>query len=653
MIRELHADLETYSEVPIEHGTHRYAEGAEIMLFLYAFDDGPVQCWDVTTGAPMPRELLAALRDESVTIVGWNFGNFDSVIMQHCGIPVDRSRIHDCMVQALSHGLPGALDKNCEVFKLSEEEAKIKDGKRLIQLFCKPRPKNQKLRRATRETHPEEWQRFIDYGKSDIVSARILYRRMPRWNYPNNLSEHALWVLDQKINNRGVLVDQQLALAAIEAAAKAKTDLDDAVNLATLFEVESTRKTAKLLAYLRETCDLDIANLKGGTLEKLLELPELDEHVRELLVNRLQASSTSVAKYKRLLRAVSHDGRLRGLMQFAGAARTARWAGRVFQPQNLTRIPKWMKKIYDNVVELVKSGNVELLFDNVMEVLSVIVRACIVAPPGRKLVIADLSNIEGRVLAWLAGEAWKLTAFAEGRDLYVEGYSRSFGVTQQEVVDDDNAGGVMRLIGKVQELACGYQGAVGAFQSMALIYNLDIEDEVALPLVKAWRKANPNIVSFWYELERMVKASVREPGRLFTCRRLVIRTDGAWTKVRLPSGRLLCYLDVQLDDADKLSYLGVHPYTKRWCRIATYGGKLVENVTQAVARDVLAENMPVAERHFYEIVLSVHDELITETDDTDEFSATELAEIMSIVPRWAEGLPLAAAGYTTRRYRKD
>lgn len=937
----LYADLETYSEVPIEHGTAVYAAAAEILLFAYAVDDGPAKCWDATSFQPMPDELWKALFDDSVIIVGHNFGNFDStVLLSASPANVSPKRIHDTMIQALSHGLPGSLEKLCDLYRLGDDVAKIKDGKRLIQLFCKPRPKNQKLRRATRETHPEEWQRFTEYAKSDITSMRALYKKMPKWNYPNNVKEADSWVLDQKINRRGACIDVEFVDAAIDAAAVASKNLDAEIESLTEGDISSSRKTGRLLEYINDELGFDLSNLRGATLEKVLESPDIDDTLRELLVNRLQSGSTSVAKYKRLRRAVSHDGRVRFLLQFAGASRTARWAGRVFQPQNLTRVPRWAKKIYDDLVEMVKSGSAHLLFDNMMEALSVIVRACIIAPPGKKLCIADLSNIEGRVLAWLAGCTWKLEAFASGRDLYVEGYARSFGVSQQEVVDDDKAGGTMRLVGKVQELACftpdtlvltdgglkaivdvsksdrlwdgvewvkhagvlgkgvkkvvrvdgiratpehlirageswlpvselvsnerslslaletgsaslplsalnmeekgeysrselratvgashtaytyliyvqarvraatcalkkllvnglkdtqatqtlcqttatvgaysiesqpastgvgtrttqgttttaeegsecilhgsridgsfcgisppskggtirrlsltgvrlmkatplatfaslprgltattsgksetskkesttlsdvydialagprsrftiktdsgwliahncGYQGAVGAFQSMADIYGLDIEDSRALTLVKAWRAANIEIKTFWYDLEKAVKRSIREPGTTLRCRRIDVRTDGAWLKLRLPSGRLICYLKPELDDEGKISYLGVHPYTKKWCRIKTYGGKLVENVTQAVARDVLAENMPLAEANGYEIVLTVHDELITETADCSLFSAEALAEIMATVPPWAEGLPLDASGYETYRYRKD
>jgi DNA polymerase len=366
--------------------------------------------------------------------------------------------------------------------------------------------------------------------------------------------------------------------------------------------------------------------------------------VRELISMRLEASLTSGKKHQALLRGVSADGRLRGLLRFCGASRTGRWSGQLFQPQNLVRPAKYIKQDWDGCIEAIKSGAVEVLYDKPLEVISGTVRGALVAPPGRKLVIADLSNIEGRVLAWLAGEQWKLDAYAAGDDLYKLAYSRAFGCGVDAVTDDK------RQIGKVMELALGYQGAVGAFSTMAAAFGVELPEAYVVQLVKAWRKANYQISTFWYEMEDAARRAVSNPGATVECRKLKLGYATGWLRIKLPSGRYLCYPHARIDAGGKLAYEGTNQYTRKWGKIQTYGGKLVENVTQAVARDVMAANMPAIEAAGFEIVLSVHDELVTESATG---TAGQLSQLLAARPAWAPGLPLAAAGYETTRYRKD
>jgi DNA polymerase len=388
--------------------------------------------------------------------------------------------------------------------------------------------------------------------------------------------------------------------------------------------------------------------------------------VRELLANRLQASSTSVSKYKTFLRVTNSDGRVRGTLQFGGAGRTNRWAGRMVQLHNMSRVPKYLKSQYDFAIETIRNGCVDLVYANVMEVIGSTVRGALVATPGHKLCRADLSNIEGRVLAWLAGESWKVKAFAEGEDLYVQGYSRSFRVPVAEVEADEEAGGTMRLIGKVQELACGFGGAVGAFGSMAQLYGVNLTEDRILEIVRAWRSANPEIVSFWYALEDTVIRAIQRPGITLDCRMLKVRRSGNWLRIRLPSGRCLCYPMPRFDPKKTLvvdgkevknpvggiTFMGLNQYTRRYERLQTYSGRLVENVVQATARDVFAECLERVEAAGYPVILHVHDGIIAETPDTEEWSGDRVAELMSVNPTWADGLPIAAEGSETRRYRK-
>lgn len=715
-------DLETYSAVPITNGTHAYAEGAEIMLFAYAIDDGPVKVWDCTARPLMPDDLADALDDPAVILYAHN-SHFDRTVLWHNGYRLPRERWRDTMVKALAHSLPGSLGDLCDILKIPTDKAKDKAGRQLIMLFCKPRPATSKVRRATRETHPAEWAKFVEYAGLDIEAMRAIDKKLPAWNY--QAGELALWHLDQAINDRGVMVDTDLAHAAIRAVERAQKVLAHRTNELTDGAVQAATQRDAMLRHLVAAYGIDLPDMQQSTLERRIADPDLPAELRELLAIRLQASTTSTSKYKTLAKAVSSDGRLRGTLQFNGASRTGRWAGRLFQPQNLPR-PVLRQAAIDQGIEALKADCEDLLFSNVMELTSSAIRGAIVAPKGKKLVVADLSNIEGRVLAFLAGEEWKLQAFADfdtvqteggewitgtelvaayldrrpvplardakgepirkGHDLYKLAYAKSFGI-KPEAVSKDN-----RQVGKVQELALGYEGGVGAFLTFAAAYNIDLEamGEQAIDAIpdaimgeaaralewtkqqkrptfglsdrawlvcdsfkRSWRYAHPAISSFWKDLEEAARLAVMRPGVTYECRMLKLRRDGAWLRIRLPSGRFLCYPSPQLDDAGKLSYMGVNQYSRKWSRLKTYGGKLAENVTQAASRDVLAGNMPAIEAAGYQIVLSVHDENITEAEDRDEFNADHLAGLMATTPTWAKGLPLAAAGFEAYRYRKD
>lgn len=656
MNRLLWIDLETYSEVPIQHGLHVYAARAEILLWAYALDDGPVRCWDLTLGGPMPEDLFYALRDPEVALVAHNY-MFEFAVLTARGFDLPVSRWRCTMAQALQHGLPGGLDKLSAIFKLAEDEAKVVDGRRLVQLFCVPRPSNMKLRRATRDTHPEDWERFMAYCAADVTAMRVIAAKLPAWNLTP--PERELFELDGRINTRGITMDRSLADAAVRTidaeqkrlAARTAEVTDDALT--------STTKVEAFRAHLAEHYDIDLPNLRAQTVEKALAGADIPEDVRELLLIRAQASLTSAAKYKVVQRALSPDGRLRITLQFCGAARTGRWAGRLFQPQNTPR-PSYMglrkaalQDAIDAGIRAIKLGVADLVVERPMEMASAAVRGLIVAPSGHRLVVADLANIEGRVLAWLAGEEWKLDAFraydaGAGPDLYVLAYARSFGKRLEDVTGDD------RQIGKVQELALGYQGAVGAFASMAALYGVELPEEEVLKIVRAWRRANAAINRFWYAVEGAARSAILNPRTEFPVGRLVFDRVGNWLRCRLPSGRFLCYPSPHVSpETEKLSYMGTDPYTKVFKRLKTYGGKLTENATQAVARDVLAYALPRVERAGFLPVLTVHDEVITEAPDISEFDVARLTALLTEGESWTEGLPLAAAGFEAYRYRKE
>ncbi len=683
----LFLDLETYSETPIKNGTHAYAENAEVMIFAWALNDGEVHVEDLTKRT-LSQKLVSLLTNPAVKLIAHNSG-FDRTVLRHVFPMLDLKidRWEDTMVQAMSHSLPGGLGPLSEIFNLEQDTAKDKAGRQLIQLFCKPRPKTSKIRRATSETHPEEWANFVAYAKNDILAMRELYKKIPKWNFRN--TELALWHLDQKINDRGVCIDLELVESAIEAVNKEQAELAKQTKEMTNGEVEAATQRDAMLKHILSAHNVSLPDMQKSTLERRLNDDSLPLAVRELLAIRLQASTTSTAKYKALDLGTNTDGRLRGTLQFNGASRTGRWAGRTFQPQNLPR-PSLDQDTIDQGIESLKIGLADVFYDNVMELTSSAIRGCICAPKGKKLVISDLSNIEGRALSWLAGEEWKNQAFRDfdngkGHDLYKLSYAKSFGVSPADVDKDQ------RQIGKVQELALGYEGGVGAFLTFATAYGLDldamaqqaiggIDQSVMNEAIRAyewhkkerrntfnlkrdtwlvcdsfkrsWRYAHPNIWAWWAELKDAAISAIMNPGKAYKCRSVSFYKKRSWLLIKLPSGRFLCYPSARIEDG-KISYMGNNQYTRKWQRLYTYGGKFAENITQAFARDILGHNMPIIEDAGYEIVLSVHDEVLSETPDTPEFNHEQLSNLLATNPEWASDLPLAAAGFESYRYRKD
>ncbi len=666
-------DLETASTVPIKAGAYRYSEGARILVQAYAADEGPV------TAEPFDAAVLQELIDSADIVVAHNGGLFDRVQLARHGVTIPVEKLHDTMAIAYQHSLPGSLDTLAGVFRL--QASKDKDGKRLIRLFCVP---NKKGGFATPETHPEDWRKFLDYAKTDIEVMRQLYKKMPTWNLTP--FERRVWAADQAINDRGLGVDVALATAAITAVDAAQVHLAERASDLTLGVVGSATQRNALLSYMNEAYGLGLEDLKGSTVEKALERDDLPAELRELLVVRSQASTTSTAKYRALLDCVCADGRLRGLKQYCGASRTGRWAGRLWQPDNLPRSTiagfkgEALQEAIEIGIEALKLGAADLLFDNVMELTSAALRGLIVPRAGRTLAVADLNAIEGRVLAWLAGEQWKLDAYARGEDLYKVTAGRILGKRPEDITDDER-----QQVGKVSELALGFQGGPGAFVTFATAYNINIDKladrarETLSPAIveestkgwdwaleqerdtrglsrdtwigidaikRAWRMAHPKISRFWGDLEDAARAAIENPGDEYQAGRVTFIRNAAWLMMRLPSDRCLCY-PAATNGEEAITFMGTNQFTRRFERMPTYGGKLAENATQAVARDILAHGLVLAEERGFEPVMHVHDEIIAEN-----CTAAELSEVMSIAPAWADGLPLAAKGFDCARYRK-
>ncbi len=702
----LYYDLETRSRCDLlRAGSYRYAESpsTEILLIAWAIDDGPVTVTDLTA-EPVPPALWQALNEDTCVV---HNAAFERPVVRHClGADVSPERYHDTAAQARTLALPHSLDALGRVVGLDNDQAKDKDGKRLIRAFSLPQKNGRFIEPSDR---PEDWQRFIEYARQDVEAMREIYRRLPTWVYRGD--ERRVWELDQHINDRGFLVDTELARRAIELTDAEQHNLAERVRELTDGEVGSATQRDQLLRYLRDTHGVELPDMREQTLLSALRgdsLHELPNGARELIRCRLKASKTSTAKYQAVVEGACHDDRLRGGLFYYGA-HTGRWSGRQLQPQNLPRPSIGDDEIHA-AVDGIKAGAADLLYDEPMQVASDCIRSVITAPD--KLVVSDLSNIEGRALAWQAGEEWKLDAFrafdrGEGPDLYNVTAASILGC-QPDNIDKHTR----TALGKVPELALGFAGGAGAFQSMAAIYGTRMADywptlQMTLPAsaieraeqawetrgklsevehdewvaseaVKvAWRDRHPETVAYWYEVENAAKSAVQRPGSDFTARRILFRRIGHWLVARLPSRRLLVYPWPRIVQATRGTVYGSDKCAKckgEGCKRCggigytetredlqvrrfrgsngywetTYSGRLVENLTQAIARDVLASGLAQAEKQGFRPVLTVHDEIICERGTEPELSA-----ILSTPPNWCPDMPLASAGYEATRFKKD
>lgn len=685
-------DTETFSPTKISRGTDVYAQLVEIMIVAYAFDNGVVQLWDCTLDPIMPADLRAALDDPSYTIVAHN-AFFDRTVMRYAWqFEVPLERWHCTMAQALAHSLPAGLALLCDVLGVKTRK---QSGKDYINLFCMPRPKKQKLRRATRETHPQEWAAFMSYAADDVGAMRDAFYAMPSRNYKGD--EKALWCLDQEINDYGFAVDLEFAQAAVDMLKADKERLDAEITSLTNGRVTAATQREKFMVELLMEYGVVLESLKADDLEELMLSDSIPTEVKELLRIRITSAMNSTAKFTRMMNCVSPDGRLRGTRQYNGASRTGRSAGRIFNPYNLRR-PAMKAADIERCIQLVKDGDgegVELFADNLREACSNALRGLLVAPPGKKLVISDWSNIEGRDAAWLTGETWKLDAFRAfdtkgpdgkrlGADLYKLTYSQAFAVLVALVTD------FQRQIGKGMELSLQYGGGVGAFIAVSYAYGLDMEELArVIPTVAPWeivaqaraiyqwalkkgktlglsepvyvacetvkllyRAANSHLAASWPALENAARSAMTYPGEEFPCCRCVFSFKNDWLMIRLPSGRHLMYPQPRIMGDDTITYGG--SVNKQWRRIKTYGGKLLENITQASSRDILTHNMLRIKREVPEarIVLDVYDEVVCEVPETSGFGLADLNSMLTTNPAWSAGLPLAAEGFETRRYAK-
>ena len=646
MERVLEMDIESFSDVDlIKCGVYAYADSPafEILLFAWSFDGGETQIIDLAQGEKLPAEVEEAIFDVSVTKTAYN-ANFErTCLSKHFGRYIPPESWHCSAVQAAMLALPRSLEDVGRVLGLDEQ--KMKEGKELIRYFCipcKPTKANGGRMRNLPCHAPEKWELFKTYCKRDVDVEKSIRRKLH--NFPIPESEMELYRLDQRINDRGVLVDMGLVEQAIACERLHKEVVTKRAY--ELTGLENPNSVAQLKGWLGDM-GMEAESLSKKAVAEMIA--ETDGEVEELLRLRLLMAKTSVKKYEAMERSVCSDGRVHGLLQFYGANRTGRFAGRLVQIQNLPQnhIPD-----LELARELVKQGrfeDIKLLYDSTPNVLSELIRTAFIPKPGCRFVVADFSAIEARVMGWLSGEEWVLDVFRGDGKLYEMTASRMFGIPMAEI----GKGSPERAKGKVASLACQYGGSTGALVSMGALDMGLTEDELP-PLVAAWRKANPHMVQFWWDVDAAAIKAVTEKQRT-KVGRIIFEYKSGILFITLPSGRKLSYVKPRMAvnrfGRDGLTYEGISE-NKKWSRIETYGPKLVENIVQGTARDLLAEAMLRVEKKGYPIVMHCHDEIIAEVPEGIG-SVDEMCEVMAVQPEWAEGLPLRADGYQCNFYQKQ
>ena len=652
-------DIETKSDKDISKcGIYAYTDTPyfDILLFAYSIDGQPVQVVDTANGEEIPENVLAALADENVVKRAFNC-NFERVCLSKYlrenypqyfqSYSIDEDTVgdflnpeswHCSMIHARTLGLPSSLAEVGKV--LGIEQQKMTDGKALVKFFCVPYDTIDGVPQFHSPTdYPDKWEIFKAYNKRDVEAELEIDRKLSRFPVPDFIWQE--FYLDQEINDRGILVDMQLADKAINLDAKAKEELTAEVQKLT--GVENPNSVYQLLDWL------ETQGYKSDSLGKtqVLELIKTaKEPVKSVLQMRLQLSKSSVKKYTAMKNTACSDNRARGMFSFYGASRTGRWAGRNVQLQNL---PQNHLPDLSEARELVKYGSfedIQMLYDDVPDTLSQLIRTAFIPRQGMKFIVADFSAIEARVIAWLAGEEWRMKAFANGEDIYCASASKMFGVP----VVKHGENGHLRQKGKISELACGFGGSVGAMKAMGAD-SLGLSDTELKQIVTDWREASPHITEFWWAVDRAVKKAVKEKTATKT-HGLLFSYEAGFLFIRLPSGRRLAYAKPYIGKnkfgGESVTYMGINAQ-KKWDRLESYGPKFVENCVQGIARDLLMYSMQTLSQYF--IVGHIHDEMIIECPKDTKLD--EICQQIAITPDWAKGLLLRADGYECSFYKKD
>lgn len=644
-------DLETYSSVDIrKSGAFKYVESDdfEILLLAYAWDDGPVRVIDFTLmeddDCPTAEELqdvVAGIRDPDVVKVAHNSAFERACLSKYLKQALPAEEWEDTMILAAMNGLPMSLDEAGAALQLKDQ--KIKEGTALISYFCKPcKPtiSNGGRTRNLPEHALDKWARFVEYCRRDVEVEQAIYYRLHR--FPVTAFERKVWALDSRINERGVLVDVELAEAAIALDEEFREE--HTAEMRRLTGLDNPNSVAQLKGWL-EAVGVSCESLNKATVADLKKAVP-DPTTRRVLELRQMLGKTAAKKYSAMTAAACEDDRVRGILQYYGAGRTGRWAGRLVQPQNMAQ--NHLEQI-DKVREIVRQRDLEtreLCYDNVPDVLGQLTRTALIAKPGHTFLVSDYAAIEARVIAYLAGEQWRMDVFAKGGDIYCSSASQMFKVP----VVKHGINGHLRQKGKIAELACGYGGGVAALKAFGAD-KMGLTKAEMQTIVEQWRAASPTIPRFWREAENMARFALQNPGGTFQLRCGVkYRRDADALRCQLPSGRVLSYWDARLENGS-ITFMGQNQKTRKWERTETWGGKLVENIVQAFSRDCLAVALLRLDAAGYPITFHVHDEIIAEMPEGSRWE--DMAEIMGLPIDWAPGLLLRGDGYETKFYMKD
>lgn len=655
MKRTLSIDLETYSEIDIAKcGSFRYIddESFEILLLGYAFDDKPVTVIDLTADEEVPADFLAALYDPEVTKTAWNCAFERFGLWKHFGRYCPPEQWSDTMILSAVCGLPLGLGEAGKALRLEADEAKDREGKALIRYFCSPcRPTkvNGGRTRNLPTDAPDKWAQFIEYNRQDVVAERTIRKRLLRWE-PDSL-EHKFWCLDARINERGMRVDRELVHNAIAMDERYKAELTkQAVAISGL---ENPNSVAQIKQWLLEQEGIEVPSLNKKVVAEVVS--QLNgERAKQFMALRARLAKSSTKKYEAMERSAYADAHIKGCFQFYGANRTGRFAGRLVQLQNLPQNHMEDLAVARSLVRDNDYETVRLLYDSVSDTLSELIRTALIPEPGHRFIVADFSAIEARVIAWIAGEQWRLDVFRNGGDIYCASASQMFHVP----VVKHGENGHLRQKGKIAELALGYGGGANALKAFGA-GKMGMTEEEMVNTVDLWREASPRVCALWRALERAaIRCVVHKTPQVSAIGGIRFEMECGILWMTLPSGRRIAYYGAEYGpsrfhrDRRALSYMGVDQKTKRWGRVETWGGKLAENVTQATARDCLRDTMLALEDAGYDIRAHVHDEVII-SEPRDGRTVEDVSAIMGRELPWASGLPLRGDGYACDFYMKD
>lgn len=661
-MNHLSIDIETFSSVDIKKsGLYKYVQSPdfEILLFAYSINFGTVQVVDLAQGEKIPDNVILALQDPNTIKHAYNAAFEWYCLSKFFYTPLNQWQC--TMVHSLYCGYQLGLENVTTALDLPQDKRKMSVGKALIKTFCTPcEPKKSNGYRTRTLPHhePDKWDLFKEYNRQDVIAEMAVLKKLE--NFPVPQQEQYYWQLDQIINTNGIMIDQQLVDGAIYCDDVSTDELmNEAIEISGL---DNPKSVSQLKSYIEKEIGEELPDLTKNTVKELIKNTD-NEKVKRMLEIRQELSKTSIKKYVAMKETVCADSRTRGLLQFYGANRTGRWAGRLIQTQNL---PRNNMETLDEARELVKSKNVnalKIIYGNVSDVLSQLIRTAFIPSPGNVFAIADFSAIEARIIAWLAGEQWRLDVFATHGKIYEASASQMFGV-EIEKITKGNPEYELRQKGKIAELALGYQGSTGALISMGAL-SMGIPEEELPEIVQRWRASNPRIVDLWYSVGNAAIHTVKtgQPtgvrGLIFA-REIDSKNKQDFLTITLPSKRKLYYVKPTLNEGrfgqEAIYYYGLDQTTKKWTQIQTYGGKLVENCVQAIARDCLAESMMRLHQAGYKIVMHVHDEVVLEIPDRGEQNETTLKHICDIMGQplsWAPGLLLKADGFVSKYYKKD